>query len=302
MGSTKGSPWANLLGVLFARMARPLAGPGRHALFLIISVAALFVGLYFAWKKWGPEFTSHERYRLSVDNLEIPPQPPWIHSNVKAEVIRDGNLDELRILDEQVTVKVAGAFALHNWVAKVKRVSKNADPKVVVDLEYRKPVAMVEVNTGGARGLLPIDAASVLLPTDDFSRTATRAYPRIWARDASPAGLTGTPWGDERIAGAARLAALLEESWGMLGLYRIAVSGERDKSRRSAAQYELQSRKGSRILWGRAPGQESLGEDVAAEKLARLREYLQASGPFDGPSGPVTIDLRDLRPTAVQPE
>lgn len=302
MGSTKGSPWGNLLGVLFARLSRLFGGPGRHLLFLFVTVLALAVGLVFAWKKWGPEFTSHSRYRLSAEIIEVTPQPSWIHSDVKAEVIRDGNLDELRILDEQVTVKVAGAFALHNWVAKVKRVSKHADPKVVVDVEYRKPVAMVEVTSGGGRGLLPIDAASVLLPTDDFSPTEIRAYPRVAAGEASPAGLTGTPWGDERIAGAARLAALLDEAWGRLGLYRIVVVGDRDGKRRTAALYELQSRKGSRIVWGRAPGQEALGEAAATEKLARLEEYLEANGPLDGSKGAVQIDLRDTRPAPIKPK
>lgn len=298
MGSMKGSPWGNLPAVLITRLARPLAGPGRNVVFLFITILALGVGLVFAWKKWGPEFTSHGRYRLSAENIEVTPQPSWIHSNVKAEVIRDGNLDELRILDEQVTVKVAGAFALHNWVASVKRVSKHADPKVVVELEYRKPVAMVEVASGGSRGLLPIDAASVLLPTDDFSPSEARAYPRIAASEASPAGLTGTGWGDERIAGAARLADLLDKSWGKLGLYRIVVSGDREAKRRAPSLYELQSRKGSRVVWGRAPGQESLGEAPAAEKLARLEEYLAVSGPLDGPQGAVTIDLRDRNLTA----
>lgn len=301
MGSTKGSPWSNFLGVLFARLFRQFAGRGGYTIFFVFMVA-LCLGLFFAWKKWGPEFTSHERFRLSAEFIEVTPQPPWIHSDVKAEVIRDGNLDELRILDEQVTVKVAGAFALHNWVSNVKRVSKHSGPKVMVDVEYRKPVAMVEVTSGGSRGLLPIDGSSVLLPTEDFSPNQTRAYPRIAASEASPIGITGTPWGDERIAGGARLAALLEESWSKLGLYRILVSGEREGKRRSAVLYELQSRNGALIMWGRAPGQETSGEAPASEKLARLEDLVEANGPFDGAGGAVQIDLRDNRPAPIAPK
>jgi hypothetical protein len=302
MGS-KGKSWANLFAGGLARLARPFQGRSRNVLIALVSVAALLLVPYFAWRKWGPELTSHERFRLSAENIEVTPQPAWIHSDVRAEVIRDGSLDQLPILDEQVTVKVASAFALHNWVANVKRVSKYPGPRLVVDLEYRRPVAMVEISRGGARGLLPIDATGVLLPTEDFSPNQTRNFLRVAAGETTPAGLVGTNWGDERIAGSARLAELLETEWRRVGLYRIAVLGERESVRRRAAPlYELQSRKGSRVVWGHAPGQEVSGEAKGAEKLARLLEFVEQNGPFDSGGAAVEIDLREGRPMAVAPQ
>lgn len=302
MGSAKGSTWMKLLAVTIARLVKPAGGRGRHAIVGCIAVSVLILAAYFAWRKWGPEFTNHERFVLSPDKIEVTPQPAWIHADVKGEVFRDGSLKKLKILDEQVAVKVASAFTLHNWVASVKRVSKHPGPRIVVDLEYRQPVAMVEVTQNGERGLLPIDVSGVLLPTEDFSPKETRNYLRISADNTAPVGLVGTAWGDERIAAAARLASLLGSAWQPLGVYRIAVSSDREEARRRAdLVLELQSRKGSRVVWGKPPGQESSGEASASQKLARLAKYVQENGPLDSSGVVVKIDLRDDKPHASGP-
>ena len=62
-------------------------------------------------------------------------RPAWIHTDVKAEVIRNASLDAaLSVLDDNLTVNIAQAFALHPWVAKVTRVSKHHPARVKVEV------------------------------------------------------------------------------------------------------------------------------------------------------------------------
>ena len=111
---------------------------------------------------------------------------------MKADVIADGGLKELNLLDPQVTVRVAQAFATHSWVKTVRRVRKHHPARIQVDLEYRRPAAMVEVDLAGEKGLLPVDETGVLLPPSDFSPDQAKEYPRIGIGHTTPAGPVGS--------------------------------------------------------------------------------------------------------------
>ena len=74
------------------------------------------------------------------------------------------------MLDRMLAVKVARAFELNPWVARVKWVRKSYPGQVEVELEYRRPVAMVEVYTDDEMGLFPIDSHAVLLDPRDYRR------------------------------------------------------------------------------------------------------------------------------------
>ena len=77
-------------------------------------------------------------------------------------------------------------------------------------------------------------------------------------------------------------------------------------------EYELRTKGGTEILWGRGPGSQHPGELAVAQKLQRLSEYQRDFGSFDDAHGPWQIDIRpwqgiahdtlakDVRDTAVQ--
>ena len=71
----------------------------------------------------------------------------------------------MSILDDELVQKIQTAFSLHPWVANVTHVTKRHPAHVDVELEYRKPVAMVEVHENGSDGLYPVDTDGVLLPS-----------------------------------------------------------------------------------------------------------------------------------------
>jgi hypothetical protein len=250
-------------------------------------------GWKMLWEKVRDHVAASSDYRLDPETIEITPTPDWIHANLRAEVIRDASLDgTLSVLDPELTVRIARAFGLHPWVAKVERVSKRYPAAVQVDLIYRRPVAMVEV-PGPA--LLPVDAEGVLLPTEDFSPADARHYPRIAEIKTSPIGPVGTRWGDTRVSGAALVAAALGEHWDALKLNHVVASGRQSSlpGGRETDAYELYTKAGTPIDWGRPPGAEIPGEAPAASKIERLLDHAaKHGGSLDNAAKPQRLDVR----------
>jgi hypothetical protein len=229
-------------------------------------------------------------YRVTPEKIVIGDLPAWIHCDLKAEVMRDASLERsLSLLDEDLTKRLANAFSLHPWVARVDRVSKHHPARVEVHLTFRRPVAMVEVSGG----LLPIDEVGILLPSADFSPAEAKQYPRISRVESHPSGPVGANWGDANVSGGAKIASILADRWKKLRLYRIlAPTHTIADEYTDRFTYELITHAGTRLLWGRPPGSEPTGELKAGEKVARLEQILQREGSLDGTSGPQIIDLR----------
>lgn len=261
--------------------------PSRFfGLFLVV---AMFVTPFVVWRVWKSRVQPAEQF-LAELQIVTTPQPPWIRSDVRAEVYRDGGLNQVSLLDPRATVAIANAFSVHSWVRDVQRVSKSAE-QVRVELQYRRPVAMVEVrDSQNQAGLLPVDIDSVVLPTGDFlslPEDELRCYLRIVAGYTLPAGPIGTKWGDEKIQAGARIAVELDSVWRSLGLYRLTTTTPSG----SEPEFELSTAGKRRLIWGRQPGREAIGEAKAADKLKRLKE-LASSGPLDQIPDYQEIDLR----------
>ena len=256
------------------------------------------------------------KYSIGVESIEITPAPNWIMSDVRTEAMMLGSLSDLNIKQEDLTLRIAQAFSLHPWVAKVKRVSKKYPARVVVELQYRQPAAVVEM----AQGLYPVDTEGVLLPTSDFRFVCTKCgtnhpvdiadrtcptcskplvnvatqYPRLWASETAPMGQPGAPWGDPRIQAGARLATLMRPIWNRLGFYRIvARRPAKFDLDRPVPAFELITRNNTHIYWGRAPGEEFTGEPTADKKIARLIDFVRKNGSLDVLEAGRSIDLRD---------
>jgi hypothetical protein len=264
----------------------------------VLTLLAFGLSMHYAWRRWGEPALVAKDLRLQGERLLVTPQPAWIHSDIKGEVLRTASLEELHLRDPRVTETVGRAFAVHTWVARVKRVTKRYPGVVQVDLDYRRPCAVVEVAPEGERGLYFIDADSVLLPSEDFAPGQARSYLRIAAGKTAPAGPYGTQWGDERVAGAAQIAELWQDKWQALGLFRIAAEGFPPN-----VAYKLQTKAGREIWWGRAPHEEQSDEAHAAAKMERLLFYAKDHGEFDNAGAPA-LDVRPrtgLSELALQP-
>jgi hypothetical protein len=277
----------------------PFFQGGWRPVILGLGLIGLFVGgAVYAWQRWGGQITQSEEYFVLPENIEVSPPPKWVKTDVKAEVVRDAGLTRLPLLDKQLTIKVAQAFEAHPWIERVTRVRKLSHPaRLSVDLDYRQPVAMVEVVIETRPGLLPVDKSGVLLPPQDFSEEQIQDYLRISAPETTPAGKVGNPWGDPRVQGGARIAALLKDSWKTLGLHRLVASRpdsvHKPPEPLDAPTYDLFTRGGTRIIWGTAPRADNAADAVTAlKKISRLLAFAKTSDGLDSGKPPKEIDLR----------
>jgi hypothetical protein len=324
MNARNGPAWTSSAASALRRLLAPLAGSGRGLFGIAALLLLLIIGGYVGWAKWGSIVIRRPQYALTADCFEITPQPPWIHSDIKSAVMRDGSLAELSVLDPDLTKRVVQAFELNAWVAEALWAGKcpgKTAPRVVVKLRYREPVIMVRTRDPRWKGdcFWPVDTEGVFLPPEEFSSTQTKAYMRVEAGNSLPAGAVGTSYGDAGVTGAALVATALKSVWNSIGLEWILVRQElpQDVGQPVEPTYILlpigapvdavAARRTSRLVsladppsdapslevrWGHAPGREAPGEASAAEKVARLQEYVVQNGRLDQLPPTAIIDLR----------
>ena len=207
----KRTPW---LGLLLARFADPFRSDGSSWIVVVILFVVAPLGLFVAYQQWGDVVFGDQKYRITAETLEInPTQPTWIYGNVKAEVIRDGGLEQLSALETSLTTQMIDAFELHPWVEEVVSLRKEYPNRVQVQLSYRRPVAMVEVFDAETRWISPIDRHGFVLPTDGFTNKLDSPddYLRIFVGQQLAPGVAGTLWPDVRIRDAAAVANILRQ-------------------------------------------------------------------------------------------
>ena len=262
---------------------RGLFQPGRLILLAAAVATAILIRLAIGWL---PELSQRDEYLIDAAAIQVTAPPRMVPSNFVEQALRRSDLpDQMSLLDETLTRRVHDALLRHPWVAKVVSVSKQPSGRVVAELEYRHPVAMVEVE----RGVYPVDAHGTLLPPADFTVNDAKQFPLVIGVTSTPQGPEGTNWGDPVVNGAADLAVQLESSWEDFQLEKIQC---RMLQPGMPQTFELITRGGSRIVWGCAPSDPRPGEPNAEQKMQRLRKYLKHFGTFEKPAGPYRIDIR----------
>lgn len=250
-----------------------------------------------------PRLSDRPEYQLPVTEIRYTPAPVWVASDFLEQVRRLGELPErLPLLDPELTGRLSRAFAAHPWVGQVVSVEKTVERRIQVTLEYRRPVAVVEL--GSERTL--IDRDGIVLPPVDQDRIGPQRLPRIVDVRSLPPSRMGARWAEPEISGAAEIAALLLDDWTRLELATIVVPRRTSALETLAElQFELTTTGGSRIAWGRAPSVDAPGELTPVQKLGRLNKYVRDFGGFDDAHGPYDIDIRhwqeiSRRPLAMQ--
>lgn len=288
MSKPKSSPRPTLLN----KLAGFLGGRGRPLTATAILLGGFFGAWYYVWAGVRGHVLGSPDYVLTAKSIEITPLPSWIHSEIREEVFGAAQFNgPLSILDDNLAERLAAAFSLHPWVAKVRRVTKKYPAKVEVEIEYRQPVLMVDTPSG----LLPVDAQGVLLPGGDFSPVEQSRYPRLVGVETQPMGTLGERWGDPRVFGAAQIVAAIGSNWSQWRLDRVVPSIKPASNASEDYVYMLVARSGTQVYWGRAPHMNFTGELPPTEKVARLSQYFTTHGTFDGRDGPQQLDLRTLR-------
>jgi hypothetical protein len=232
---------------------------------------------------------------LSAQSIHITPPPPWIRSDIKAEVLRDAiPAGPLSVLEDwpALSRRVKDAFEFHPWVASVERIDRRLPSSLVIEIKYRRPIAAVELSDEPGVTFLPVDEHAVRLPEGDLTDAERRYLPRISGVTGRP--LVGDVWDDPRVVGGTQLAAALADVWQQLRLVEIIANPQpQTGGDKQVYAYEMVTSGGTRIVWGSAPGAEPLaGESPPDTKRARLLEYAAQHGKLETIDGPAMLDIR----------
>lgn len=270
----------------------------RPANLVLVATALLAAAGWQRVQSMLPKLEQRADFLIPLERIEVTQPPKWVPADLVSQVVDGAHLPrDLSVLDRETLPEIADAFTRHPWVDHVERVIARSPPGLKVELAYRIPVAMIRVQGG----VYPVDRHGVLLPPEDFSPKDAEGFPLVIGVKTTPQGAAGTPWGDDTVMEAARLAETLAPVWQRLGLEKIACpkTGELDQGLPETA-WLVQSR-GSWVVWGRAPGEDHPGELSPEQKIGRLEKYHADFGGFDKPHGPYLIDIRHWREIARRP-
>lgn len=260
----------------------------------LVFLLGLGAGAHLLWQRGAPTVARHPQYQITAAVIRITPPPPWIRSDLKAQVLRDAGLTTLSVLDDWDTLsrRIKDAFEFHPWVASVERITKRLPAALDIELKYRRPVAAVESGDSSGVSFLPVDEFAVRLPEGDLTDAERRYLPRITGVTGRP--LVGDTWNDPQVIGGAKLAAALGDVWQKLRLVEImsAISAATDNDSQTYS-FNIITSGGTRVVWGAAPGQEiASGESAFDLKRKRLMDYAAQYGQLESINGPEEIDVR----------
>ncbi len=268
----------------------------RVAILSMVGPSVLCVVGYFGWLYYGAHNLDMAYYGLKKENVHLTSQPPWIRNTKVLDVVfEQSSLSRLSLLDAKTPGYLASVFDAHPWVRKTTCVQPMAGG-VKIDVEYRKPVAMVACKRNEKWGdFFPIDADSVLLDSSDFiDKKGAEKYTidkkdaenyiwiYVWPDGADTNRLQGQTFGDSRIAEAAKLCSFLLEDRERCRISRINVY-----PKTNILEIQTVENEGPTFLWGNFLGREGPAEPAPAVKLAKLREIVSDNQRWK----PVVVDL-----------
>lgn len=211
--------------------------------------------------------------------------PDWLKADynapILARIVRQAGLRETdHMLDPTLVERIGRNLADpgFGWIESVYRVAVQPDGRVTVHCRFRKPRACVRY---GNFAYL-IDEHCIRLPDRYDLADCQRTGMLLISGVRQPPPAVGKVWPGEDLAAGLSLAALLETRpyWDQISQISVRNYDGRRDSRRP--HFELATDNGaSRILWGRAPGDENKMEITAAQKLALLDSLHRQFGRID---------------------
>ncbi len=242
--------------------------------------------------------TSAAKTRATPDHVVHQVTTRWKpHEIVQQVATKHPEWKDRSLLESTLVADLAQAFSQYPWIASVDRVEKTRQGRIIIEVTYRTPAAVVETH----RGFSVVDAAGNLLPNDLLTEDYDH-LPHLQGIQSLPNGAVGTPWGDALVVAGAKLCAALmpqgtiDSHWSRYGIEAVVAP---PPARENAALepvppvFDLLTKGNHRVKWGSAPGDDSL-EPTVEQKLKRLDLYIQQNGSLDLPADSLGIDIRDF--------
>jgi len=127
-----------------------LRGTLLHPAMLFLVATVLIIGTaIFSWERYKNRILPPEQYQLTSNNLQISPQPNWTSPDLRAMILgdeREQNYQPKSIMDAALVPAVANSLQSIGWIENIDNIQKSKHG-LDVQLTYRRPVGMVEINS-----------------------------------------------------------------------------------------------------------------------------------------------------------
>jgi hypothetical protein len=256
-------------------------------------ILAATVGLIFmAQQYWGEGTTGtgeiDPQFALTVDRIAIAAPEDWIGHSPTA-LLQAEFLEPARsLLDSKLVGDLAAYLKTWPFVRSIDSIVKSPQG-IKVDISYRQPIAIVEWKTSEERLRRCVDDLGQVVPIGLEKSEGNSRLLLINVVDPGGSHLQDwMSWPDTRIVDATKIAAILQNHFADLGIYRIVTF--RKNQRDFSQPFELWTARGAKIIWSDDPNQDST--EMIALRLDLLTKWQQENGNFDQLAGRKKIDVR----------
>jgi len=264
-------------------------GVKRWGLFVSI-VSASVIMLLIIHKQVYAYYLNQPRYQLNLQMpLEVRHKPDWCPDPYFQESIKNSMqlAGRTSLFDRNIVGKVLAQYQKNPWVAKVSSIEKKFPNKLVVKVEMRKPVAMVEIKKWNNRSFYYlVDKDSVRLPGEYYNLpvvTLPITLPVIVGVRNSPPQ-AGQKWQDQGLYDALALASTLKKYQvaKKVEIAAIDVNNIDGRVKRDESEIVLISKNKVQIEWGRPINTTKPFEMSAEDKIRNLYRVLDISPQLAG--------------------
>ena len=284
-----------------------------HQATLFVAAMILVIGgVVFLWNNYQHTIADPTEFQLTEDKIEMTPPPEWAEEDLR-KIIAENQSHS--ILDPNLVSNTAAKIRSVGFVENVNQIVKSKSG-LKIDLQYRFPVARIELSRSTFRDhwknepvYLPVDRQGVLMPrhlnADELPRLCM-LYPGNLIPGKEHDLATWSDIDDPRIRDAASIAQYFVHDAKRIGVDRIVTHKRPLKDDDVEIPFELWPyfAKGTKVIWGQAPGNEAVSEAPVQQKLIAIENFVAQHGSLNEPHEPkgLTIDVRTGTVEIVRPD
>jgi hypothetical protein len=217
-----------------------------------------------------------EAARAEQTTVEFADLPTWVNGDLLAMLVMTAQVQlGGDPLDQRDLVLVHDALLNTGWFDSIDQVRRVRADLVRIHATFVRPFAVIRDDEGDHL----VDPRGRLLPRSYAQGEASRFIVITGAHFDRPQR-PGAQWDGADVTAALRLTRLLDSKpW----LGQVSSIDAADYfSREDGGGLIITTDRGSRIIWGSAPGEEQAGEATAERKLSYLDYQAEHQGHIDG--------------------
>lgn len=258
----------------------------RWGIFILIATTFVFLFLILHRKVYA-YYSIQPTHQINLAPLEVLHKPDWCSEPYFSEAIRTSMqlTGKVSLFDKGVVNQLLNKYQRNGWVAKVKSIEKQFPNKIKMQLELRRPVAVVEMKKWSNRSsYYLVDQDNVRLPGEYYTIPSIPiTLPVIVGVRSSPP-LAGEKWLDKGLSDALDVAGVLKkyQVYHKLDVAGIDITNIDGKINKKSTEIVIVTKNNVQIEWGRPIKTNKLFEISAEEKIKNLYRVLEISPQLHG--------------------